>query len=115
MLIAHPFDIALMARSQRVRLKLRQTDVARAAGVGREWIVDLEHGKPTLEIGRVMKTLDVLGFDFSLRWREDAPEWTKPLTEATIAKETRRALPRLRPKTPRPLPRAPRSWRDLMV
>ena len=66
MLICHTFDVAMAIRARRRQLKLRQIEVAKAAKVGREWLVDLEHGKPTVELGLVMQTLTTLGLEINL-------------------------------------------------
>ena len=38
-----------------------QATLASKAGVGREWIIHLEKGRPTVELGLVMGTLKALG------------------------------------------------------
>ena len=82
MLVDRPLDVALAVRARRGQLKLRQIEVAKAARVGREWLVDLERGKPTVELGLVMRTLETLGLRLSLRAGEAPPPWTVPLTAA---------------------------------
>ncbi len=80
--IVHPFDVALAVRGRRRQLKLRQSEVARAAGVGREWLVDLEHGKPSVELGLVLRTLEVLGIEVDVLMLRRPPAWTVPLSAA---------------------------------
>ena len=90
--IAHPFDIALAVRGRRKQLKLRQSEVAQAAGVGREWLVDLEHGKPTAEVGKVLRTFEALGIQLDVLMLRRPPAWTLPLTaEAEVRRERLRA------------------------
>lgn len=101
MRIVHPFDIALAVRGRRKQLRLRQAEVARAAGVGREWLCDLEHGKPTAEIGKVMRTLEALGIELDVEMTPRPPSWTLPLTLAAVERQARLAAARLRPRTPR--------------
>lgn len=110
--ITHPFDVALAVRGRRKQLKLRQSEVARAAGVGREWLVELEHGKPTVELGRVLRTLEVLGIELDVLMPRRPPAWTLPLTAQAEARRARRAAPR--PRKPRPdvLPPADYPRRD---
>ncbi|HSP41373.1 MAG TPA: helix-turn-helix domain-containing protein, partial [Luteolibacter sp.] len=48
-------------RSLRRERGWTQAGLARAAGVGREWVIHLEKGRPGLELGRVMATLKALG------------------------------------------------------
>lgn len=46
-----------------------QQEFADLAGVGRRFISDLENGKPTAEIGKVLQVLTALGLDLELRAR----------------------------------------------
>ena len=82
MLIQQPFDVAMAIRARRRQLKLRQTELAKEAKVGREWLVDLEHGKPTVELGLVLRTLETLGLEVALAATAAPPPWTGPLTAA---------------------------------
>ncbi|WP_447953236.1 type II toxin-antitoxin system Y4mF family antitoxin [Sphingopyxis chilensis] len=50
-----------LVRRVRKQAGLRQDELAGAAGVGIRFIVDLESGKPTLQIGKVLHVLDTLG------------------------------------------------------
>lgn len=56
-----PTEIGAIVRSARKSKKLRQDQLAGAAGVGVRFIVDLEGGKPTAQIGKVLKILETLG------------------------------------------------------
>jgi transcriptional regulator with XRE-family HTH domain len=57
-------------RSLRLDRGLSQADLAKAAGVSRQWIVNLERGNTEgLEVGRLMRVLDQL--DASLTIRDD--------------------------------------------
>ena len=113
MLIEHPFDVAMAIRARRRHLKLRQIEVARAANVGREWLVDLEHGKPTVELGLVMRTLSTLGLEVDLRATLKPPGWSVPLTAAATGRETADEAARRRdkPRRARPRPEAPEGYR----
>lgn len=46
---------------------LTQADVAGLAGTGVRFIVDLEKGKPTIQIGKALEVLQLLGLELSLR------------------------------------------------
>ena len=114
MLISHTFDLALAVRARRRQLKLRQLEVAVAARVGREWLVALEHGKPTVELGLVLRTLDTLGLEIHIRDGKAPPAWSVPLTAA--ATERAAHLGEYRPpgrpaKKERPAPPAPKAYR----
>jgi DNA-binding XRE family transcriptional regulator len=49
-----------------MRAHLRQEDLARAVGVSRKWIIDIEGGKERAELWMVLKTLQVLGLSLSI-------------------------------------------------
>ncbi|NVK29529.1 MAG: helix-turn-helix transcriptional regulator [Gammaproteobacteria bacterium] len=48
-------------RSARKQLQLTQPQLALAAGVGVRLIVELEAGKPTAQIAKVLQVIDALG------------------------------------------------------
>ena len=57
---SNALDLGLIIRQQRRHLGLNQTDLASRAGVGRQWIVAIEHGKARAELGLVLRTLAAL-------------------------------------------------------
>ncbi|MGV1681680.1 helix-turn-helix transcriptional regulator [Sphingopyxis sp. NJF-3] len=59
-------SIGQTVRRVRKRTGLRQDELAGAAGVGIRFIVDLEAGKPTLQIGKVLRVLETLGIAVAL-------------------------------------------------
>ncbi|MDX2259840.1 MAG: helix-turn-helix transcriptional regulator [Hyphomicrobiaceae bacterium] len=56
-------DIGLLVRSVRKERKLAQQELADHAGVGRRFLSELENGKPTLEIGKVLAVLATCGIE----------------------------------------------------
>jgi y4mF family transcriptional regulator len=66
-----PTDIATTVKAARRALKLRQTDLAAAAGVGVRFLIDLEAGKPTVQLDKTLAVLNALGLDFTLAPRSD--------------------------------------------
>jgi HTH-type transcriptional regulator/antitoxin HipB len=60
-------DIAVAARGRRQELGLSQAGLAKRAGVSRKWISEFETGKPTAELGLVLRVLDELGFRLDLQ------------------------------------------------
>ena len=58
--IRAPIDLGLIVRDRRRKLGLSQSQLARNAGVGRQWLVALEQGKAGAELGMVLRTLSAL-------------------------------------------------------
>ncbi|MGL4239693.1 MAG: helix-turn-helix transcriptional regulator [Beijerinckiaceae bacterium] len=61
--------IALAVRKAREASGKSQADFAALAGVGRRFLSELENGKPTLEIGKVLQVLSAAGIDLYARKR----------------------------------------------
>ncbi|WP_149737513.1 type II toxin-antitoxin system Y4mF family antitoxin [Rhizobium sp. RU20A] len=59
--IRTPTDIGALVRTTRKEQNLRQDELAGVSGVGHRFIVDLEAGKPTAQIGKVLQVLQTLG------------------------------------------------------
>ena len=59
-------DIALKIRNERKKQNLTQTQLAGLCNVGLRFIVDLEAGKETCQIGKVLLVLDILGLDLTM-------------------------------------------------
>ena len=53
-------------KAQRLRLGMTQAEVALVAGVGVRFIGELEAGKPTLQLERVVQVVRALGFELQL-------------------------------------------------
>jgi transcriptional regulator with XRE-family HTH domain len=51
----------LLIRSRRKALRMRQDELALATGVGRRFLIDLEAGKPSCQLGRSLLVADALG------------------------------------------------------
>ena len=64
-----PTDLGETIRRERKRLMLRQDELAAVAGVGLRFLVELERGKPTAEIGRALRVMDALGLDIEIMAR----------------------------------------------
>jgi y4mF family transcriptional regulator len=54
-------------RARRKALRLDQAELAALAGVGVAFLYELEHGKPTVRIDKVLEVLAVLGLELTLR------------------------------------------------
>jgi y4mF family transcriptional regulator len=58
-------DIAILIKTERKKQNLTQTELAGLCNVGLRFIVDVEAGKETCQIGKVLKVLDVLGINLN--------------------------------------------------
>lgn len=54
-------QIGTVVRQARLAQGLRQDPLAAAAGVGVRFLVELERGKPTVRLAKVLAVLDALG------------------------------------------------------
>lgn len=59
-------EIGILVRTMRKEQNLRQDELAGVSGVGTRFIVDLEGGKPTAQIGKVLQVLQILGCSVEL-------------------------------------------------
>jgi HTH-type transcriptional regulator / antitoxin HipB len=56
-------ELGALARKQRQMLGLKQGDVAGLGNTGNRFMVDLERGKPTLQLQKTLDVLDLLGLE----------------------------------------------------
>jgi HTH-type transcriptional regulator/antitoxin HipB len=61
MLIHSPADLGSAIRERRKQLGLDQSELAEQVGVSRQWVVEVEKGKPRAEVGLILRTLRALG------------------------------------------------------
>lgn len=54
-------ELGELVRKRRRELRLSQAALAEQVGVSRQWLVEVEKGKPRAEIGLVLRTLHMLG------------------------------------------------------
>lgn len=71
-------DVAAAVRGRRQNLALSQADVARLAGVSRQWVSEFESGKPAAELRLVVRLLDALGLSLSLDERDRGDRTSLP-------------------------------------
>jgi len=74
MQIRNAREIGALVREHRSRLKLSQADLARRVGVSRLWVVLLEKGKSTAQLGLVLRTLDILGITLEVGEKRSTPK-----------------------------------------
>jgi len=75
-----------MIRDTRKKLGVTQKDLALTSGTGMRFIIDLERGKETCEIGKALAVLNTLGIKLTLK-----PPQAK---EVTHGKDAGRLLPK---------------------
>jgi HTH-type transcriptional regulator/antitoxin HipB len=64
-LIRTPADLGAVIRDRRRRMKMGQQALADKVGVSRQWVVEVEKGKPRAEVALILRTLDTLGVTLS--------------------------------------------------
>jgi len=61
-----PQQLGSAIRARRRQLKATQKDLALTCGTGLRFISDLEKGKPTCQIGKVLQVLQALGLKLQI-------------------------------------------------
>lgn len=64
--VANPEALGKAIRAARRALGITQPDLALTAGVGVRFLVDVEGGKATAQIGKIMRVLATLGIGVAL-------------------------------------------------
>ena len=72
-----------LIRSRRKALNMRQDELALVTGVGRRFLIELEAGKPSCQLGRSLLVADVLG----LRVTDLRPSRSPSLQAPTTGQE----------------------------
>ncbi len=75
--INRPQDLGLALRAVRKDQRIRMDDLAGSAGVGHVFVREVERGKETVQLGRVLRLLAELG----LRLQVDLPARAMPAFE----------------------------------
>jgi len=57
----NPKELGATIRARRRQLKVTQKDLAMTCGTGLRFIIDLEKGKSTCQIGKILQVLQALG------------------------------------------------------
>jgi y4mF family transcriptional regulator len=66
-IIRSSVELGAIVRDQRKRLALKQLDIAGLGNTGNRFIVDLENGKPTVQLQKVLDVMDLLGLEVVVR------------------------------------------------
>ncbi len=67
MLMLNVATIGQIIRDERKELGLRQDELAAASGVGLRFLVELERGKSTVQMGKVLDVLAALGCELQIK------------------------------------------------
>ncbi|SRR5579883_368445 len=97
--ITSPQQLGLLVRGTRKSQKIRLDDLAGSAGVGHVFARDVERGKPTVQLGRVMRLLEELGIELKADVPSDVMQEIARLETAGV-----KSLKRPRPASQRPGP-----------
>lgn len=62
-------ELGKLIRQTRKAQKMTQEDVSGLAGLGNRFIIDLEHGKETVQAQKVIDVLNLLGLELIIRKR----------------------------------------------
>ena len=62
-----------LVRSRRKAMRMRQDQLALATGVGRRFVIDLEAGKPSCQLGRSLLVAKALGLDLAILASDACP------------------------------------------
>jgi HTH-type transcriptional regulator / antitoxin HipB len=60
-------ELGAYVRAQRKLLGLKQLEVAGLGNTGNRFIIELESGKPTLQLQKVLDIIDLLGLELTVR------------------------------------------------
>lgn len=88
--ISTPAELGLAMRAVRQSSKIRIDDLAAMTGVSKQFTSEVEHGKPTVQLGLVLKLLEELGMPLTV----DIPESKMPAFKNLQAKGLRPLRPR---------------------
>lgn len=92
--ISNPADAGAAVRAARHATGLTQAELAARAGVGRQWLVNLERGHQRAELGKTLAVLNTLGIMLATRPTPPPPPGRTWLTIADAAEAIREELAR---------------------
>jgi len=64
-------EIGHIIRRKRKKYGLTQVEASGLCNVGTRFLSELENGKPTLQVGKVLHVLEAFGFSVTITHRED--------------------------------------------
>ncbi len=87
-------DAGVAIRTMRKRAGIRIDDFALIAGVSKQFMTDLENGKPTVQMGKVLGLLQRMAIGVSLDLSDDAVDRYKAELEKATSPMRLRKLPK---------------------
>lgn len=90
MIIRTPREIGALIRARRRDHRLTQEGLAELVGASRKWIIDIEAGKRTSDLGMVLQTLNALGLDLDIRERRSPAPARATNIDAIVTGATQR-------------------------
>ena len=79
MTVQNTAQLGAAVRAARKQLKVTQQEQAMTSGTGLRFVIDLERGKSTCQIGKILQVLQALGLRVELTGKSEAPrEGGKP-------------------------------------
>ena len=63
--------VGALLRQRRLALALTQANVASLGHTGQRFVIDLERGKPTVQLQKVLAVLDLLGLELVIQPKPD--------------------------------------------
>lgn len=90
--IVNSGDLAKIVRQRRCNLALSQAQLAAQVGVSRQWIIDIEKGKPRAELELTLTLLQALGLQLQLKELNPESAVFKTKEEATAGEAKIQAL-----------------------
>lgn len=90
-IVKTPQDIGAAIRAQRKQFGWNQDALAKAIGVSRQWVIDIEKGKARAELALVLRALQALGLSLDVQLPKAAPEDVVAVAKAAFS------APRTRP------------------
>ena len=68
--VKDPKEIGALIRQARKQAKLKQAEAAAMCGVGTRFLSDLENGKPTLHLGKMLQVVKAFGLVILIKKKE---------------------------------------------
>jgi HTH-type transcriptional regulator / antitoxin HipB len=81
-----PHRLGQIIKAYRLEQKLTQAQLAAKSGTGLRFIVELERGKPTVQLGKVIAVADALGLDVLMQKKPEIRPLAKPALSPALMK-----------------------------